>query len=106
MSIPHTHPDLLHTHPSVERQGRWEREKEREEGERMRCRNTRWPEGWPESIEVSGILQKNATKIELDSPIRKKDHFYQVQWLSGMGRLRLRWKGISGGEQETGKIKD
>ena len=20
-----------------------------------------WPEGWPESIEVSGILQKNAT---------------------------------------------
>lgn len=84
-----------------------EREKKREKrGREWDVEIQDWPEGWPESIEVSGILQKYATKIELDSPIRKKGHFYQVQWLSGMGRLRLRWKGISGGEQETGKIKD
>lgn len=83
MSIPHTHPDLLHIHPSVERQGRWERKREKRGREWDEIQD--WPEGWPESIEVSGILQKYATKIELDSLIRKKGHFYQVQWLSGMG---------------------
>ena len=32
MSIPHTYPDLLHLHPSVERQGRWERQKKKRIG--------------------------------------------------------------------------
>ena len=72
----------------------------------MRCRNRRLTRGLTREYWSVWHLTKNATKIELDSPIRKKEHFNQVQWLSGMGRLRLRWKGISGREQETGKIKD